>query len=596
MAVINDRTVIVLQSAALAVLLAWPDTLAPATHAIGADAGDIAKHVWNLWWARAEVAGGAPGLTTTLVNWPAGMRLYPIEPFSELLALIVPLRPVLLANVLAVLNLFLTGLAAGWLGHLVTGTRPGALSTAALVQGSSFMAFTLHVGVGELRQLWWIPLGLACLVRAQLATSMRWFAALGLCLAASTLSCFYHGFFLATAVSLYALATLQRRHLTGYVLAAGLALLLTVPLVRTFADSYGAPEDRGSLWSWLSAPFAVDPYAGTSLDLADTLRSRSGERATAEHSVYAYTGGRYLGIVAIGLALAGALDRRARPWVVIALGATVLAMGNVVWWRGEIVSSGFTLPLLWLNRLLGWAAEPLNFPARFVAATCVAIGVLGGLTVSRWRLAAWLVPVALIDIGANDLVPWPRKTTGLAVATTEAPPGAIADLSVMLEGHGRKPNFYTKEGALVASWLTTEIRTRAIVMQMALGRPVQTVPIARQEMWALDGLLWTAALPLSEALVAHTVTETELRASWFLLRDRGFGSIVLTHACGAAPDPQARQLLDWRLGAGVKTACFTLWTVPDIVATAEEKAEWRAEQSRRVATLPLPTLRAQVRQ
>jgi hypothetical protein len=589
------RALLLVQSITLAALMAWPDTLAPMTAAIGADSGDIAKHLWNLWWARAEADSGAPGLLTTLVNWPQGMRLYPIEPLSALAAVLLPVSPVLLANGLALLNLTLTGLAAGWLGFLTTGTRRGAHATAALVECSSFMAFTLHVGVGELRQAWWIPLGLGCLLRAQRSGSLLWFAALGLCLALATISCFYHGFFLATALSLYALVTLRRRHIPGYVLAVGLALLLTTPIVRTFADTFGEPEARVGLLTWMTQAFTLETFAGSSLDLAHTLLSRAGERATADPAAYAYTGGRYLGGAALLLALLGARDRRARPWIAIAAGATLLAMGNVIWFHGQIVTTPFTLPLMWLNRLLGWFAEPLNFPARFIADTCVALGVLGGLAVTRRRSFAWLVPIALLDIGANDLVPWPRATTTLPLTRdVEAPPGATADLSVMLEGHGRKPSFYTNEGALVASWITPALRVRAIAMQLSLRRPVQTVPIERQEMWALDGLIWTAALPLSEALVAQTVEDSNVLASLFLLHDRGFGSIALTHPCGERPEEQALRVLNEHLGAGTNAGCFTLWAVPDVPATEEQKAAWRRAQAARVSVIPLPTLREMV--
>jgi hypothetical protein len=164
----------------------------------------------------------------------------------------------------------------------------------------------------------------------------------------------------------------------------------------------------------------------------------------------------------------------------------------------------------------------------------------------------------------------------------------------MLEGHGRKPSFYTNEGALVASWITPALRVRAIAMQLSLRRPVQTVPIERQEMWALDGLIWTAALPLSEALVAQTVEDSNVLASLFLLHDRGFGSIALTHPCGERPEEQALRVLNEHLGAGTNAGCFTLWAVPDVPATEEQKAAWRRAQAARVSVIPLPTLREMV--
>ncbi len=590
------RRLLLFQSFALAFVLTLPAAGSLDTALLGAPGGDVAKHAWNLWWTRAEVAGGAPGLATTLVNWPAGMRLYPIEPLDGLLALIVPLGPVALANVLAVAHVALLGLCAGWLGWVVTGSARGSLATAALAQGASFVAFTLHVGVGELRQVWWIPLGLVCLLRAQDTRAPRWFVALGACLAAATLSCLYHGFFLASAVSLHALATLRRdgRLLLGYAGAATLALVILAPVVRTFAVSYGAADPSAGVGflAWMTAPFSPDLFPGAALDLPDLVRSRAAMRG-ADPLVDAYTGGRYIGGVALLLAAAGAVaaPRRSAPWVVVAGGALVLAMGTVVWWGGAVVPLPIVLPMTWLNRALAWVAEPLNFPVRFVSVAMIAVAVLGGAAVARWRWLGLLVPVALVDIATNDIVPWPRDTTALPLyADVEAPPGAVADLTVITYGSGRPPNFATKEGALVPSWLDNTLRTRAIAAQIVLGRPFQTVPIERQEMWALDGLLWTAVLPLAVNAVVIDLGLEDPRQSLWLLRERGFGSVVLTHACGAAPEPTAAWTFDERIGPRRAGRCFALWPLPEVEATPAEAAAWTAAQARRVAALPAPRL------
>ena len=591
------------QSLAFALVLAWPAPCRLWTEAIGTPGGDVAKHIWNLWWARAELQDGAPGMLTRLVNWPAGMRLYPIEPLHAVLAWLLPLPPVALSNVLALAQLFILGLCAGWLGSLVTGTRRGALATAALAQGSSFVAFTLHVGVGELREVWWIPLGLGCLVRAQHTLSPRWFLALAATMAAATLSCFYHGLFLATAVCLHALASLKadRRLLSGYLGAAALTVAVAAPVIHSFAASYGpaAADPHGGFFAWMQPPFAVETYPGSSLDLPDLVRSRATDRVGAERLVYAYTGGRYIGVVALALALAGvvAAPRRAWPWALMALCATVLAMGTVVWWYGTVLSLPIVLPMLWINRALAWVAEPLNFPVRFLAVTGMAVAVLGGLAVTRWRLAAWLVPVALVDVAWSDLVPWPRDTTALPFGTpVDAPPGAVADFSVMLEGNGRKPSFATAEGALLPSWITVDLRTRGIAAQINLNRPFQTVPIERQEMWALDGLLWTAALPLAERVLTETVTDDDLDGSIRLLRDRGFGSVALTHACDEALDPYLARTLDETIGPHLSGGCFDLWPLPSMPATPTHIAQWEREQAERVAALPPPILRAASRE
>jgi hypothetical protein len=247
--------------------------------------------------------------------------------------------------------------------------------------------------------------------------------------------------------------------------------------------------------------------------------------------------------------------------------------------------------MTWLNRALAWFAEPLNFPVRFVCIAMIALAVLGGAAVARWRWAGLLVPLALLDIATNDLVPWPRDTTALPlVADVEAPPGAVADLTVITLGRGRPPNFVTAEGALLPSWIDGTVRRRAIAAQMVLDRTFQTVPIERQEMWALDGLLWTAVLPLAvNAVVADQGNEDPRQTLW-LLRERGFGSVVLTHACGGAPERVAAQLFDERIGPRRAGRCFALWPIPEVEATPAEAKAWTRAQALRVIALPAPRL------
>jgi hypothetical protein len=55
-------------------------------------------------------------------------------------------------------------------------------------------------------------------------------------------------------------------------------------------------------------------------------------------------------------------------WVVLALLGALLAMGSYLVVNGEVVElaggSRVRLPFFFLNRALGYVAEPLNFPVR----------------------------------------------------------------------------------------------------------------------------------------------------------------------------------------------------------------------------------------
>ncbi|MFZ5480685.1 MAG: hypothetical protein ACOZNI_28240 [Myxococcota bacterium] len=586
------RWLLPLQSLALAVLLTWPAAATLTTQAVGSVEGDGVKHVWTLWWMRHELLAGEPGLRTALVNFPTGMDLWPIEPLHAPFALL-PLSPVALSNLLAVANVALVGTCVGWLGRLVSERDAGALVAGALAQASSFVAFTLHVGVGELREVWWIPLGLGCLVRARQTLAGKWFLALAAALAGATLSCFYHGFFLATAVSLYALATLRPwpRLLIGYAVAAALAIAVVVPVIRGFSTSY-APADerpRTPFLQYMGEPFSIEPYRAAAMDGAQLLGPRAGERATADRQTLAYTGGRYLGWGTLALALAGLLaaPRRALPWLVVAGGGVVLSLGTVLWWGGALVEPRVVLPLAYLNRALAWVAEPMNFPARFVAVTAIALPVMASLA-TRWRVVPWLVPVAMADMVANDLVPWPRATFALPDAgDLVAPEGAVADLTPIVRARGAPADGGGRQGASILSNIDPESRTRGIAAQIATDRPFQTVPLERADHWAADGLLWTSALPLARAIVGEPVGADEIAASAWLLRDRGFGAVLVTHGCGAGPDPAAAAVLDG-LGERTRATCATLWPVPEV--PPGDTAAWARDQEARAAALAPPRM------
>ncbi len=574
---------LLLQSAVLAVLLTWPAPIRFWSEAVGTLEGDGLKHVWNLWWMRAELFDGAPGIRTLFVNYPFGMDLFPIEPLNGILSFLIPLPPVPLSNLLALLNVALVGVCAGWLGRLVTGHDRAALAAAALMQGSSFVAFTLHVGVGELREVWWIPLGLGCLLEARRTLDWRWFLALGGALALSTLSCFYHGFFLATSVAVVALATLRPapRLLGGYVLAAGLSLAIVVPVIKTFSQSYAPAEQRRetSFAAWMGARFEPESFRGASLELDQLVSPRRTLREGAERQLYAYGGGRYVGVLAILLALAGvvAAPRLAAPWVLMTATGVVLAMGTVLWVDGEPASPRVILPLTWINRALQFYAEPLNFPSRYIVVASAGFAVLGALAVRRWPALVWVVPFALVDVALNDLVPWPRDTFALPdTRGLKAPTGAVADMTPMTRSGGKHPDAVGDNGASVSGWIDAQSRARAISAQIEVGRPISTVPIERAEMWALEGLHWTAVSPLASALAGHPATDDDLRRSVWALRDRGFGSVLVTHSCDVRVEARPSAVLDPLCGPPARSACATVWTLPDLTPPGDPDEARRA--------------------
>lgn len=573
------RLLLALQSLLLALVLTWPTAATLRSAAVGSLDGDGSKHVWTLWWMKQELWDGTPGLRTTWVNFPEGMELYPIEPLNGIVAVFWPGDPVTLSNLLAILHVSLLGIAAGWLGRLVSGSRLGAHMAGALAQGCAFTAFTLHVGVGELRQYWWIPLGLGCLVKARESLEWKWFLALAASLAGAVLSCFYHGLFLGVAVALYALATLapRPRLLAGYLLAAGLAVGVVWPVVRSFSANYGGNSAPQPIFS-PDGRVQTD-YRGAAMQLQELLSPRRDARGGDRQTV-TYTGGRYLGWGAVLLLLVGlaAAPRRAAPWVVVLGGSAILSLGSVLWVNGAVVESGgrpLVLPLAWINHWLRQFAEPINFPARFIAPGMIALAA-GASLASRWRWSAALVPLALVDVAYNELVPWPRATFALPEMTgLEGGGGAVADVQLAINSD-------------------PESRTLDIAAQIQLGRPFQSVPVERQDKWAPGGTLWLQQLPVMAALDATwhgkpTRPGGDPRVDQWLLRERGFDRVILTHRTGS-PQKELREVLEAVFGQPILIAPHAhLYAVAMPVATDEEKTAWTAAHELRLKAAVPPS-------
>lgn len=586
---------LVLQSLALAVATTWPAVRAWDRAALGTMEGDAPKHLWNLWWMRRELAEGAPGLRTAWVNFPDGMEVFPIEPLNGLLAWVLPLDPVPLSNLLALGHVTLLGLLAGWLGGLVSGRWAGAYAAGALAQCAAFTGFALHVGVGELRQVWLLPLGLGLQQLALRSGLWGWYLATGAAVGLTTIACLYHGFFLALAVLAVALSTMTLARLPRWVVAGLLAILLVAVPVRVFAASWSPAggADVMSFAAWMEAaartPLETFPLEAAQVD--ELVTPRGTRDRVVEVQARIYGGGRYLGLVALLLAGIGvaAHPRRAAPWVVAALAGAVLAFGTVLWLDGEVVRVGgarVVLPLAWLNRVLGWVAEPVNFPARFLVVPMIALAVLGALA-TRWRAAWVLVPLACADIVRHDQVPWPRRTFTLpevGALAGAAGPGAVADLTPFAVP-GPPPSGAV--GDSIVARRDRLSRTRAIAAQLVLSRPFDSMPVERMDYWATSGIVWLAALPLTAGLGAATLP-ADPRPDLWLLRDRGFDRLLLTHA----PEPRVGLPLDAALtallGEPVRAAEATVWRVPEVLATEEEAARWREEQAARVGAAPSP--------
>lgn len=565
--------------------LSWPVLIRPGEAALGNLHADGMKHLWTLWWMRESVwTEGHLPFQTTLVNHPFGMDLYPIEPLNGLLAVALPfLDIVVLSNLLVFLNVTLTGIAGAWFGRELSGSKLGGLVSGTLLQGSAVMAFFVHVGVGELTHLWWLPLGLGVLVRARRTRHWPWFLALAGCLIGAMFSCFYIGFFLAMSVALWALATLWAgketpKLLALYVGAAALSIAVVVPVTKAFSASYktGDVPDVG-LESYVfeehGQPVTDPPSARLEVgQLLDYGREASRREEAA------YGGGRYLGVLPLVLALVGLVRRpkEALPFIAVGGVGVVLAFGTYMVDGGEAVLSGgarMRMPLLWLNRVLGYLAEPLNFPTRFLAMTVTAVAAMAALALRpgghKWQLGLLvLAPLAVGEVATGDLVPWPwdrfaPRDAHELEALRDAGDGAVIDVALLV-----RPDH--------------ENRWSALSTQIAHGKATQAVPIERIEFFAREGYVFVGTRKLLRDLqpVYENDRSAHLSGTYAddiaVLRAAGFRWILVSYRSGneAVPAHIVDELTRFAGPPVAKGRGLAVWELPESTASEEQTQQW----------------------
>lgn len=583
-------------SFALAAILTWPAIIRPGEAALGHARADGMKHLWTLWWMQASVwQEGQFPFATHLINYPIGMDLYPIEPLNGVVAVFMPfLEVVPLSNLLVFINMTLTGMAGIWFGKELSGSRFGGLVAGTLIEGSSVMAFFVHVGVGELTHLWWMPLGLGFLIRARKTLHWPWFLALAVTLVGSMLSCFYLGFFLAMSVAIYALSTLYDgkrtpKLLALYALAAGLSIGTVYPVTQWFASSYKSgdiPEVglRSYILEEHGQPITDPPSAR--LEPPQLLTPF---RTAASTEQAAYGGGRYLGFLTVLLALGGLVrnPRKAWPFVGVALFGILFAFGSYLTVDGmPVTSSGARLrmPHIWFNRFLGYIAEPLNFPVRFLAMTIVSMAGMAALTIRKENFSLKqlvVVPLAIlavIEVAGGQMLDWPwarftpRDATALEVLRDQGD-GAVIDLALVVRADH-------------------ENRWNGLSTQLAHGKRTQAVPIERIEYFARDGYWYVRSLPLFRDLQPLYENKPgqldgDYRRDLAIVHDAGFRWVVVAYRSGAEFLPKYLvEEMNKVFGPPItRGRGLAAWKIPEVTVDPEELDAWRVEHLKRVKEL-----------
>ncbi len=411
-----------------AAIVTWPLAGHLGDRAAGTGYADTLEVTRHIWWAREALLDGANPFDQRLLAYPDGFMswvqwAHPLQVLpGALLSLVIP--PLTAFNVLLIVTLALNGLAAYWLGLLLSrGDRP-----AALLGGLVFLAYPTvqgHLSVGHLGivTLWPLPLFAGCLWRVLRADggwrTVGWGA---LWLALTALAYISHPvYLLGPLIALLGLGALLagRGHIwrrgqpasaqpwlrAAVMLVAGALLLIPFygPLLtdagraemRDVAEtgrvtysadalSFASPSPFGWLGDWGLAPDYTRDVLGTN---------------SAE-------GTAYVGAVALALAALAVLRRPpARLWLLVAAGAALLSLGPLLKWRDAPLTVEFesfktyvTLPWIVAQDLplLDAARAPGRFNLLTGLAMSALVSVGAGVVLRRVRRPA--LRVALVTL------------------------------------------------------------------------------------------------------------------------------------------------------------------------------------------------------
>jgi hypothetical protein len=378
-----------------------------------------------------------------------------------------------------------------WVAAL-TGRRAAGLVAGAV---AGFLPLRFAHMAGHLPEMstQWVPLTLYAFERFLARRSVGRGLFLGAAAAVTVLSCWYYGYALTLMFPIYAIVRSRghqvwrtREWWIGLGMGAALALLLVAPFVRAMLALRGEDTLRrtlGAMDAW-----SLNPYDLFIPNLAHPLFGAAAGRWFPVQQAQWTERGVTLGLIAVTLAVAGAVTFRRRPFV--------LALG-VTWLAASLVALGPTLH--WKDRQVR-----VHLGSRITALAQKGLSGTGGDTAAaRASLAQEGVPVPLPALLMYKFVP---LTSSMRVMARFALWSGF--MTAALAGAG---------AVALQSRLRLPVRTVTLVLIALVGfESLASVPVMALAPRPVD--TWLAAQPRSTVIVELPVEQAEraLQDYWMI--------------------------------------------------------------------------------
>lgn len=551
---------------------------------LGHPHSDLAKHYWNLWWFRQMLADGDFPFQTLYLNFPGGLSLYPIEPINQVIAALVGgiLGLALTANLLSLACLIFAATAMYALVRQLTEREGAAVAAGLMYALSAYCLWTVHLGVGELQHMGWMPLALLWLIKTREKPGYRRALFTAGLYVVTTLACWYYGFFLFMISGLYVVThplapregladgeKPSHKHLWGrYAVVLVLSLAVVYPVVHLFNKTYSnEPPPEEGLIPWVMHRRVGEPHDTLTgrIDFKVLLRGHEEGFDPAMHDPYE-AGGAYLGTYFAIMALLGMIlkPKQGVVWLLAAVVGAVLGAGSCVVWDGKEAQWGSgpsppLLPFYFANLVLEHRGQPMNFPVRYMAVLTLGTTVLVGY------FLAWL----------QDFLKQQRRTKRIAAVLT-----ALTVLVTFIE--------FKRHGDIRIPFAEHPIPAQPLAERLAQEDGVHGVielpgsysddRRARDEILLMQAVHGkpTASLPIDR--ISHYVGGERLHLK--------SGSVARLFVAGSGtpefvPDEDLMADLQWMYDKGFR------WIIVDIRAQSEDGGERIAATLNRLLGAPL---------
>lgn len=415
--------------ALLTVALTWPTVRTFTTHYVGQASDDPRHNLWLLWHVKEAMLGHQPLFSAPLLYYPAGisLHLHGVGPLMGVLALpFWPLGPAAAYNGAVLLAFALSGYCMYLLARGLRISRP-----AALFAGALYSAMPMHLGglLVHFEKIFTglLPLTLLATHHALDQKRNRWWA-VGVAVLL-LLTSLHNGLLFveaALSVAFFVLLALLRRDRGGrpelwrrLAMMGGSSVLFVGPLLWSTVKAAGHPgipvdfnlassDFQPDLLQFFLPPPFSRLFGARSLDFLVSL----GIDSHIESWVYLSWSGLLLAAVAVVVA-----RRRVWPWLLLAAGWALLALGPSLQAFGQRTFTEYRLPLIlpyaWFTMLPG--LDFLRTPGRLMLIGHVGFGVVAAVGLD-WLRGKWpqlnrlLVGMAILLVLLEVWPqPWPRQ-------------------------------------------------------------------------------------------------------------------------------------------------------------------------------------------